>query len=53
MLPCNVIVHEVDDGLVEVAAVDPIASMAAVQNEELGSVAAQVRDLLAQTIDQL
>src|SRR3972149_6413689 len=44
MLPCNVIVEENSDGKVEVSAVDPIASMQAVQNESLGSVAFEVRD---------
>ena len=39
MLPCNVIVQETPDGKVEVAAVDPMASMMAIQNETLGEVA--------------
>lgn len=49
MLPCNVIVQEKDGG-VEVAAVDPIASMASVQNEKLGGIAEQVRGKLANVI---
>ena len=39
MLPCNVIVQELDNGKIEVAAIDPMASMQAVKNESLGDVA--------------
>jgi len=53
MLPCNVIVEENSDGKVEVSAVDPIASMQAVQNESLGSVAIEVRDKLKKVIENL
>jgi len=53
MLPCNVIVQQRDDGKVEVSAVDPIASMQAIDNPALGAVAGQVRDLLRQTIESL
>ncbi|WP_440999930.1 DUF302 domain-containing protein [Fodinibius sp. SL11] len=53
MLPCNVIVQEHKNGKVEVAAVDPVASMQAVDNEELGEVAQQVRDLLKKVINNL
>lgn len=53
MLPCNVIVQEQDDGKVEVAAVDPVASMQAVENDELGGVAQEVRDLLKKVINSL
>jgi uncharacterized protein (DUF302 family) len=52
MLPCNVVVQEFDDG-VEVAAIDPIASMAAVENEGLADVAASVRRKLRSVIDNL
>jgi uncharacterized protein (DUF302 family) len=45
MLPCNVILREVEGG-VEVSAVDPLASMQAIDNPALRSVAGQVRDLL-------
>ena len=45
MLPCNVIVREVDGG-VDVSAIDPVASMQAIDNAELKAVAGQVRDLL-------
>ena len=53
MLPCNVIVQETKDGKVEVAAVDPMASMMAIQNETLGSVATQVQGMLKNVIDGL
>jgi len=53
MLPCNVIVEENSDRKVEVSAVDPIASMQAVQNESLGSVAIEVRDKLKKAIENL
>ncbi len=53
MLPCNVIVQEHDDGSVEVSAVDPVASMQAVENDELGDVAQKVRGLLKKVINNL
>ena len=53
MLPCNVIVQEVTDGAVEVAAVDPIASMQAITNQELGDVALQVQAKLKAVVDSL
>lgn len=53
MLPCNVIVQEHENGEVEVSAVDPIASMQAVENDALGEVARNVRDLLKKVIDKL
>jgi len=52
MLPCNVILREVDGG-VEVSAIDPVASMQAVPNDELHAVAGQVRDMLQKTVDEI
>ncbi len=49
MLPCNVIVRQVTGG-VEVSAIDPVASMQAIDNPELHAVAGQVRDLLAEAV---
>lgn len=49
MLPCNVILREVEGG-VEVSAVDPVASMKAIENTALIAVAGEVRDLLAKTV---
>lgn len=53
MLPCNVIVQEIAPGQVEVAAVDPIASMQAIQNPQLADVANTVRTMLKNVIDNL
>jgi uncharacterized protein (DUF302 family) len=53
MLPCNVIVTEVAPGKVEVAAVDPVASMGAIDNPELAQVAKDVRRLLEEMIGEL
>lgn len=50
MLPCNVILHEVEGGT-EISSVDPVASMQAVDNPELHKVAGQVRDLLVRAMD--
>lgn len=46
MLPCNVILREIDGG-VEISAIDPVASMQAIENPDLTRVAGQVRDMLA------
>jgi uncharacterized protein (DUF302 family) len=53
MLPCNVIVEEHEDGTVEVSAVNPVASMQAVTNDDLHPIAGQVRDKLDKVIDNL
>lgn len=53
MLPCNVIVQELQDGKIEVAAVDPLASMQAIQNPELQSIAEQIQLKLKKVIEQL
>jgi len=53
MLPCNVIVQEISPGRSEVAAIDPIASMQAIQNPQLQAIAEQVRQKLKQVIDGL
>jgi uncharacterized protein (DUF302 family) len=53
MLPCSVIVQEHDKGKVEVAAIDPMASMQAVDNPELGGVAEEVQAKLKRVIDSL
>ena len=53
MLPCNVIIQEYEEGSVEDAAIDPIASMQAVDNADLAEIATQVRSKLQQVIDRL
>ena len=53
MLPCNVIVQEAGKGEVEVAAVDPVASMQAVDNPELLKIATQVQEKLKRAIEGL
>lgn len=53
MLPCNVIVQELENGKIEVSAVDPVASMSAIKNEELGGIAQAVRSKLKTVIDRL
>lgn len=53
MLPCNVIVQEIPNGMVEVSAIDPIASMQAVENPALGDVAVLVQAKLRKVIESL
>ncbi len=53
MLPCNVILRGTTEGSVEVSAVDPLASMQAIDNTALGAVATQVRDKLKRVIESL
>lgn len=53
MLPCNVIVRDDGGGRIEVAAVDPIASMQAVENEQLGSVSVEVRQRLQRVVERM
>lgn len=52
MLPCNVILRAVDGGI-EVSAIDPVASMQAINNFALHSVAGKVRDLLAKVVAEI
>lgn len=53
MLPCNVIVQEHEDGTVEVSAVDPVASMQAIENKDLGEIADTIRNMLKNVVDRL
>ena len=53
MLPCNVIVQETPGGSVEVAAIDPVASMQAVRNPVLKEIAEQVKNKLERVIHSL
>jgi len=53
MLPCNVVVQEREGHQIEVAAIDPVASMQAVDNPKLIEAAQQVSDSLKRVIDGL
>lgn len=53
MLPCNVIVQEKEAGKVEVSAVDPAASMQAIENGELIDIANEIRARLQKVIESL
>ena len=50
MLPCNVILRAIDGGT-EISAIDPVASMQAIDNDELHSVAGEVRDMMRTAVD--
>ncbi|MGC8653213.1 MAG: DUF302 domain-containing protein [Candidatus Kryptoniota bacterium] len=51
MLPCNVVVQEISEGVTEIAAVDPVASMQAVVNPKLTEVARQIQTKLRRVIE--
>lgn len=53
MLPCNVIVQQKDGNVVEVAAINPMASMQAVKNEVLAEVAKEITEKLKTIIDNI
>jgi uncharacterized protein (DUF302 family) len=53
MLPCNVIVQETGENQVEVAAVDPVASMMAVDNKEIAGIAGVIKAKLERVIASL
>lgn len=53
MLPCNVILQQHEPGCTEVSAVDPVASMQAIDNPQLAGIAEQVRTMLHQVIDDV
>jgi uncharacterized protein (DUF302 family) len=53
MLPCNILIIEQEHDSIEVAAVNPIASMSAIANTELINVARQVTDILKKLVDNL
>ena len=52
MLPCNVILREVEGGI-QVSAVDPVSSMQAIDNDDLKTVAGQVREMLAEVVQEI
>lgn len=53
MLPCNVIVQEISDGRVEIAAIDPVASMQAIENPALKEIASAISNKLKAVIDRV
>jgi uncharacterized protein (DUF302 family) len=53
MLPCNVIVQEVNESQTEIAAIDPVASMQAIENPELAGIAEQVRLKLKTVVERI
>lgn len=53
MLPCNVIVEEHEDGVVEVSVVNPIASMASVENNTLSKIAEEVTRKLTKVLSSV
>lgn len=53
MLPCNVIVRALEGGTIEVSAIDPVASMTAIDNEALLAVAGKVQGLLNEAVKDL
>ena len=53
MLPCNVIIQELADGRIEVAAINPVSSMKAVGNPTLLSIASEIRDRLSRVIEKV
>jgi uncharacterized protein (DUF302 family) len=53
MLPCNVIVQEVNESQTEIAAIDPVASMQAIDNPELAEIAGQVRLKLKSVVEKV
>lgn len=53
MLPCNVVVQDIGGGKVEIAAVDPVASMTSIDNPRLKQLAAKVRDGLKRVVASL
>ena len=53
MLPCNVIVQQKEDGRVEISAIDPVASMQAVENKNLLPIAKEVQEKLKKVINNV
>jgi len=53
MLPCNVIIQETSDGAIEGAAVDPVASMVAIENPALMDIASEIQHKLKTVIENL
>lgn len=53
MLPCNIVLQQQEEGRVEIAAVDPVASMQAIPNVEIGQIAQDARSLLRRVVNDV
>jgi len=53
LLPCNIIVQEIEKGLVEVAAINPLASLGSIGNTEIQAIADEIKIKLERVIDSL
>jgi uncharacterized protein (DUF302 family) len=53
MLPCNVTIREMESGAIEVSAIDPAATMAVVENEELVQHAKEVNEMLKKVLEAI
>ncbi len=53
MLPCNVVVRDLNDGCIEVVAIDPVASMQAIDNPELKNAAERIRERIKSVVESL
>jgi uncharacterized protein (DUF302 family) len=53
LLPCNVVIEQLQDGSIEVSAVDPIAMMSMIENRELKDIANEVKDKIARVIQEV
>ena len=53
MLPCNLIIQELDDNSIEVAAINPVASMMAIENKKVSEIAVEIKEKLERVIASL
>jgi uncharacterized protein (DUF302 family) len=53
LLPCNVIIQEISEGIIEVASIDPIESMSRVNNDKLVDIALEIKQKLKNMMDSL
>jgi uncharacterized protein (DUF302 family) len=53
MLPCNVVIQELGKNEIEVSAIDPIASMMAIENPKLAKIAGEIKHKLERVIESL
>ena len=53
MLPCNVIIQQLEDNKIEVAAVNPVASMKAVENDKLNDTAMEIAKKLLRVVEMI